>query len=113
MYSSGSTSMGMGDATCSETTPKLGGWADFCLVLGSSLGDRGAPGDMDDCELMEDDPLGDLPYNELRSLDVDRPRSSPPAAVGMLGDVGDPDEPGMSYAPALRIPPIPVAAEGL
>jgi hypothetical protein len=62
---------------------------------------------------MDDDPLGDLPYNELRSLDVDRPRSSPAAAVGMLGDVGDPDALGISYAPALRIPPIPVAAEGL
>jgi hypothetical protein len=105
----------MGEATASGTTPKLKlGWADFCFVaLGSSLGDRGAPGDIDDCELMDDEPLGDLPYNELRSLDVDRPRSSPPAAVGMLGDVGDPDALGISYAPALRIPPIPVAAEGL
>ena len=69
---------------------------------------------MDDVE-MDDDPLGDLPYNELRSLDVLRPRSSLPAAgaVLMLGDVGDPDAPGISYAPALRIPPMPVAAEGL
>lgn len=113
MYSSASNSIG--EATASETTPKLGGW-DFCFVaLGSSLGDRGAPGDMDDCELIDDDPLGDRPYNELRSLDVDRPLSSPPApaAVGTLGDVGEPDAPGISYAPALRIPPIPVAAEGL
>jgi hypothetical protein len=79
------------------------------------LGDRGAPGDMDDVEVTDDDPLGDLPYNELRSLDVVRPLSSPPVAdaVGMLGDVGDPDAPGTSYAPALRIPPIPVAADGL
>jgi hypothetical protein len=51
---------------------------------------------MDDVE-MEDEPLGDLPYSELRSREVDRPRSSLPAAavVGTFGDVaGDPEAPG-------------------
>jgi hypothetical protein len=54
---------------------------------------------MDDVE-MEDEPLGDLPYSEFRSREVDRPRSSLPAAadapvVGTFGEVaGDPDAPG-------------------
>jgi len=88
----------MGEETDSATAPKLGAWAGFCFVaLGSSLGDRGAPGDIDEVE-MDEDPLGDLPYNELRSLDVLRPLSSPPAvdAVLTFGDVGEPEAPGIS-----------------